>query len=391
MHNPSEPSTYSSRPSRDYHLWTALVAACCLWLFSTAGAAHADHDWQVAKTWVFAVGVLEWKHPDTWPGFPSAKIHRRDAELVKHFRTAGVPDAQIVYLQDRQATRKHIQNTLVQLLSQTRPGDLLVFYYAGHGFRDHTKRDVHFANYDASDGDTAWPVRAIVDTIEKNFRGEQTLLMADCCYSGGLADEVLRRKTRLNHAFLCSSFSHNSSTGEWTFTEALLKGFRGEPAVDLDANGAIELEELGNYTEWDMAFIAQQKATCGRTPEFQRRMKLAAARGPRQPRVGERTEVEWNGKWYRAQIVDAQGATFKIHYVNFDDSWDEWVGPERMRPFQPQQLEPGTLVEVKWDHDRKWYPATVLRSWYGLYEIHYQGYTAEWDEWVRPGIVRKRG
>lgn len=368
--------------------WAALVGCLAIGLWSDA-TVRAEQGWQPKTTWVFAVGVLEWQKPESWPNMPNAKLNRRDVELVQYFRTAGVPDSQIVYLQDREATRAKIQQSLTHLLSLSRPGDLLVFYYAGHGARDRKTHAVHFANYDATDGASAWSVHSIVDDVEQGFRGERAMLLADCCFSGGLADEVLNRKThRVHYAYLCSAFSHNSSTRNWTFTESLLQGFRGHPAVDLDGNGEIEFAELGRFAELDMGFIERQKAVFGMTSDFQKPMTVSKSKGPHPPRLGDRIEVEWQGKWYRAQVVDAAEHRFKVHYVKYADSWDEWIGPDRMRPFQPSHLSLDAQVEVRWPRDQKWYPSKIRRTWYGLHFVHYDGYPDEWDEWVASDAIR---
>ena len=361
-------------------------AAVCVAL-GTAPAL-AQRDWHPAKTWLFAVGVLEWKDGRDWPAMQGAKKGRRDVQLVEHFKAQGVPGDHIVYLQDRQATFERISDAFHRLLAKTGSGDTLIFYYTGHGFRDHKKREVHFANYDATDGDDAWPVKQIFDTIEKGFRGQRALLMADCCYSGALVDELLRREPAIACGCLCSSFSHNSSTGEWTFSDVLLKGWRGNPMLDTDGDQAIQWSELANAAELDMAFIERQKAVFAANKAFDKRMKLAAATGPRRARVGERLEVKWKDKWYRAQVIDTDGQRLKIHYVGFGPEWDEWVRAERTRPFNPAGFSPGTKVSVKWEG--KWYPATVRRAWYGLHFVHYDDYAGEWNEWVAPSAIRKR-
>lgn len=363
-----------------------VVAAAILCSTSTS---YADQDWDPTKTWLVAVGVLEWQHPQIWRGMPNAKVDRRDVQLVDWFQSAGVPKEHIVYLHDRQATHRRIQDELAGLLRKTRPGDLLVLYYTGHGSRDRRSREVHFANYDATNYASAWRVRSIIETIEQNFRGEKCLLLADCCYSGGLADEAQRYRTRVPYAFLCSAYSHNSSTGKWTFTDAVLKGLRGDPAVDRDADGEIEFEEIGHYAELDMGFVEQQKSVYGRTHGFPARMKLSQVQGERTDRLGDRIEAEWRGKWYRAQIIESRPDEFRVHYVNFDHSWDEWIDASRIRKYAPAQFPAGTAVQIRWADDQRWYPGTILKSWYGLYFVHYTGYPAEWDEWVRPPDVRR--
>lgn len=317
-----------------------------------------------------------------------AQKNRRDVQLVDYFKAQGVPAAQIAYLQDRHATLKRITHAFHQLLAKTKSDDLLVFYYTGHGFRDRDKRQVHFANYDATSGADAWPVVGVLDSIEKHFQGERALLMADCCFSGALADEALRRDGRVAYGCLCSSFSHNTSTGNWTFTDLLLTGLRGSPLMDEDGDRAVEWDELARSSVLDMAFIERQRAVFSAGKKFDQRLKLAATKGTRGQRAGERVEVKWQNEWYRAQIVESRGKQFKIHYVGYEDSWDEWVGPERIRPFTPLSFKAGSQVYVKWES--QWYPATVRQAWYGLHLVHYDNYSAEWDEWVGPDAIRKR-
>ena len=357
-------------------------------LLAYGHTCYAELDWQPERTSLFAVGVLEWQDPAVWRGMANAQKNRRDAQLVQHFQTAGVRQDRIVYLQDRQATRQRIQRDLVAQLGRSQSGELLIIYFTGHGFRDRKSHEVHFANYDAVDGASAWSVRAIFDTVEESFRGSHVLFMADCCYSGGLVDEARLRKSRLGYACLCSSHSHNSSTGRWTFTESLLAGLRGSPTVDLNDDGEIDVSELGQFSELEMAFAEKQKAVYDVNRAFPARWRIAQPARKRTPRQGERIEVEWKGKWYRSHLLEVMGNQCKVHYVGFDDSWDEWVGPDRIRPYHPSSFAEGESVEVHWAKDNKWYPAKILRNWYGLSFVHYEGYTSEWDDWVSNGAIR---
>jgi hypothetical protein len=42
-------------------------------------------------------------------------------------------------------------------------------------------------------------------------------------------------------------------------------------------------------------------------------------------------EVEWHGTWWAAEVVNTNGGRYFIHYTGWDNSWDEWVGPDRIR------------------------------------------------------------
>jgi hypothetical protein len=379
---------------KKFHLGSWMSVAVAVAFYSLAwtldAAVQTGLDWRPEQTWVFAVGVLEYQHPDVWRNQPAAKTDRRDAQLVEHFRQRGVPGGQIVYLQDREATQQRIRQSLADLLSRTRQGDLLILYYTGHGSRDDDTRAVQFVTYDARNGPTGWSVADIAKTVDQGFQGDQALLMADCCNSGALAEELRRHERRIPFACLCSSFSRNSSTDNWTYTDALLKGFRGHPAVDLNGDGHVEFSELAAYTELDMGFIERQKSVSAKSPHFPEHWKLAATAGRVKPRLGERVEALWRDKWYRAQITDVKDRQFRVRYVNFDSTWDEWVGADRTRPYRPKEFSKGEKVDVYWARDQKWYPATVRRAWYGLHFVHYEEFADEDDDWVPPNYVRMR-
>ncbi len=108
------------------------------------------------------------------------------------------------------------------------------------------------------------------------------------------------------------------------------------------------------------------------------------------PHIAQRVEVESKGRWYRAKTIDTDGNQTQVHYAGYDDSWNEWVTPDRIRPYQPAAFAEGDKVEVEWPQDKKWYPATILKAWYGLHLVHYDNYDSTVDEWVAPGTIRLR-
>ncbi len=84
-----------------------------------------------------------------------------------------------------------------------------------------------------------------------------------------------RRRPEISYAALTSSYSHNTSTGEWTYSDSVLAGLRGEPQVDLNHDGIIELSELAQYTDLELAFLDGQKSMFFAAPTFPRAAKLA--------------------------------------------------------------------------------------------------------------------
>src|SRR4249919_866874 len=103
---------------------SALAALLILQISAARLPAANDPGWEPEKTWVFAVGVLSWKHSETYGSFPVK--NRRDNAFVDFFKQKGVPDSQIVYLQDKQATQKHIDAAFTEQLKKLRADDLLI-------------------------------------------------------------------------------------------------------------------------------------------------------------------------------------------------------------------------------------------------------------------------
>lgn len=375
-----------------------LAVLCGLSICVTGGRASADADngeldWDPAKTSVFIVGILEWERSDLYGSFPDCMPDRRDEQLAQFFRKAGVPEERLVYLQDSEATKARIKKELKKLLDETDEGEMVVIYFAGHGYRDEDTNETWFACYDAGDeNESGWGVPEIFDAVENHFSGDRALLLADCCHSGALYDEAKVRApdSDVTYGVITSSYAHNTSTGNWTFTDALLSGWRGEGAVDLNGNGYVELREIARYGELELAFIEGQKSMFYAGEDFPRAAALAEVEEEKTPRVGERVEVEWKGKWFRAKTIAVDGDQVQVHYNGFSSDTDEWVGPDRVRPYYPAQFAEGDQVEVMWDKDEKWYPARVERGWFGLHKVRYDGFDSSSDEWVGPGKVRLR-
>lgn len=113
-------------------------------------------------------------------------------------------------------------------------------------------------------------------------------------------------------------------------------------------------------------------------------------------KVGDKAQVQWKGSWYAATVKKAKGDQCFIHYDGYGANWDEWVGPERIRiegaaasasADTPKGFSEGDAVQVLWKGS--WYPAHVLSARNGKYRIHYDGYDSSWDETVGPSRIKK--
>src|ERR1700730_12428431 len=107
---------------------------CISFLFLAEPSLLAqDLGWKPQRTWVFIVGTLEWQQSDVLKPFPVK--NRREALLADFSQSQGVPSEQMVYLQDRKATLRQVRSAFAALLPKAREGDLLFFYYCGHGYK----------------------------------------------------------------------------------------------------------------------------------------------------------------------------------------------------------------------------------------------------------------
>ncbi|MEA2165584.1 MAG: hypothetical protein QOK37_3711 [Thermoanaerobaculia bacterium] len=303
-----------------------------LLLISTLAASRVlgnDVRWRPQATWVFVVGTLEWKDSETFASFP--KDNRRDAQLVRFFRQKGVTASHIVYLADKQATTWRSQAALDKMLAQTAPGDLLFFYFTGHGYQSDDEKKTFFATYDASDDRAGWSVDTIVGTIAKKFRGDRVILAADCCFSGALVDRVRRTHSRQSFACFASSTSKDSSTANWTFTEMLLAGLQGRSFADLNGDGRVSLGEIARGVRDDMRFAEDQNSVSVLTGQFHDDTMIAPAARKTDAAVGRRVEVKSEGDWYKARIIAAKNRQYRVHYYGYEVAEDEWVGVGALR------------------------------------------------------------
>jgi hypothetical protein len=311
--------------------------------------------------------------------------------VVEALKDRGVPEAQIVFLVDEDATQAKIDAALATHLRKAAPGDMLLLYYAGHGHRE-PDGATYFIPYDV-DGDaipsSAWSVRSIFDAIEKEFRGATALLTADCCYSGRLAVEAAARKASIAYATLASALEQEVSTDEWTFSDCLRDALRGRPRLDRDRDSVITLDELGRWVEDEMPFKDGQLASFALGPGFPRDLALTQRVAIVAPRIGEHVELHDGDEWKRATIENVKDGKLLVRCLGDEPENDAWVEPSRLRPWSPAQLAVGAEVEVL--DEGQWYRATVLDAKLGVHFVHYEGWPDSDDEWVGSDEIRVPG
>lgn len=353
-----------------------------LWVLTFATAFAERPAWKPETTWVFAVGILK---------FEGASLHgwpeegRQDVVMLEALKKRGVPADHIVFMKNEQATAAALRKRFDEFVRRPGAGDTLIFYYAGHGGRDYSdpQRPVHLVPYDSKN---KWPAAEVLDTIVAGFKGSQVLLTADCCHSGGLAEEASRHAGKISFGTLTSARSSATSTGNWTFTQCLTDLYSGNPAMDLDHDGAITFTEAGQGADLRMAFRENQRSTTAVAGKFPGDLVLATASGPASKVVYGGLEGRDKGEWYKANILSGRDGKYFVTWPGYDSSNDSWLTPENLRPAGKKMFADGTKVEILWGKD--WYAGKVVRTELGLLLVSYEGYTAADNEWVPVDRVR---
>ncbi|MFO0658478.1 MAG: caspase family protein [Polyangiaceae bacterium] len=232
----------------------------------------AKKDWKPKSTHVvvMGLGLNDWADPDdpSW---------RRHATLADMFRKAGVPDEQVTFVEDDDATPKKMRKLLPKILANADEDALFVFYYAGHGGLDEEKDNEFYFVHPTVEDDALYG-HELIDMLEEHYTGCYAVLLADCCYSGALARKVEELDTEGWYAALTSATSDIESTGNWTFTDCLLDALRGAKAIDENGDGTITFQELADYVVNRMETEENQPSDYAYTSDFDPEFRLALVR-----------------------------------------------------------------------------------------------------------------
>lgn len=95
-------------------------------------------------------------------------------------------------------------------------------------------------------------------------------------------------------------------------------------------------------------------------------------------------EAESSGRWYAAVFVREDGLlrtkndTYRVHYIGYSDSEDEWLPRSRIRPVQPMEMQV----------DNQWQWVNVLERAENRYLVHHPGEDDSATEWVAADRLR---
>jgi hypothetical protein len=141
------------------------------------------------------IGVGEYKVS----GVMSLKGVPNDVQSAKQMAMAmSIPEDNITYLRDHQATADQIRQAIQDLNARVRPGDRVFVYYSGHGTRwvdpkgnpDHCTEGLLSTDGQAI---TNTEVGELLSPIAN--KTDKLMVFYDACHSGGIASQPLRTRS----------------------------------------------------------------------------------------------------------------------------------------------------------------------------------------------------
>lgn len=317
---------------------------------------------------------------------------RLDDPLVDQFIDLGVPEDQVLYLKDDEATKEAITKQFPAFLGESTKSETLIFYYSSHGGYDPKTGGHTFSAFDGS-----MPIGWFVGKIEARFAGRQAMLFSDCCFSGGLVELAkVRTKTPISFGALSTTGSCNLGYSGWRFTDVLIRAWRGDVAMDVDASGDVSFLELCVFAERYMAFVAEGKPLYASTGRFDSELVLADTDRPAKEGVGMLVEAREGKSWYKAEIIDVrfnkrdEPSELRVHFTDKSRySKRAWVSPDDIREYEYRTYEVGTRVHIR-NADGEWLPGRVIDTFEHMHECSYEGKTELYNEWMSPSRIRPR-
>ena len=220
------------------------------------------------------VGVSRYKFHDG--GLTDLAFAGADARAIRDFLTSprggAFAVADVLFLEDEQATLAAVRGGLTRLLNQAGPQDLVFVFIASHGGPDrYDLRKLYFWLHDTKLSDmpnTAFAMSEFKNSLDSLLRAERVVVLVDTCHSGAVdmggprggargennlvnlyAEKLFAEK---GTAVLTASDVNEQSWenkrwggGHGVFTWAVLEGLRGE--ADSDGDRLITAGELFFY------------------------------------------------------------------------------------------------------------------------------------------------
>lgn len=229
------------------------------------------------RKYAIVIGVSKYKFPGD--GLKNLEYADADARSIRDFlqkpQGGNFSAADILYLENDQATILSVRSALQRFLPRAGPEDLIFLFIAGHGAPDpYAPGNLYFLLHDTKVADmpgTALPMPELQQMLDNSIRAQRVVMFIDTCHSAGISGKELVTGRQLvqtennifnlyaanlfretGRAVLTSSDVNEISResdkwggGHGIFTWALLEGMGG--AADTNSDRFITAGELFDF------------------------------------------------------------------------------------------------------------------------------------------------
>ncbi len=190
------------------------------------------------------------------------------AEFLKSSDGGNIASDRIHILIDSKAIRREIIDGLVKVGKQTRPGDLILFYFAGHGRAPGGKGTGRYLV--PYDGNYRKPEATLIENKELAERLSQAnakrqIVFLDCCFAdfvpvrSAMEDQPFEPLVGKFRAILTSTKGNETALdrigtddSNGPFAAAILEALRSDVPADKDEDGLLSVEELYDHVYSDV-------------------------------------------------------------------------------------------------------------------------------------------
>ncbi|MBK7691881.1 MAG: caspase family protein [Bacteroidetes bacterium] len=245
-----------------------IIIACIVFSFIWAPSFAQNLSITKPNTYAVIIGISKYKNE----GIDKLQFAHKDAEAFANYlkSNAGgkVSDSNIVLLQNEKATYTAIYQALDWLLEVCKEGDLVYFFFSGHGdMENNTIYKLGFLisyntprnNY-INNAVRIEDINNYANTLSVKTKAK-VIMVTDACHSGNLTGSDFKggflvgeqlRTVQNNEIRLASCATDQLSAedkkwggGSGVFTYYLIDGLKG--LADSGKDGAVTVKELSNY------------------------------------------------------------------------------------------------------------------------------------------------
>jgi len=341
---------------------------------------------EVEEVRALVVGISDYKD------VPDLRFAEADARAFASFlKDSGVPEDHIHALFGESATLARVRAGFKALIREASPGDLVIIFFAGHGYRgddlepvdEEDRADEYLVVYDTvleAVEDSALRDDEIADFLEE-IESRHVLVVFDSCYSGGGArgerslpspyrpipgkvdifnDLGIKKRVVLAAATEVQQALEDPALGHGVFTHFLLKGLKGE--ADRNGDHKVTVYELYEYLGEEVPAYVKKHFGEEQTPQLigegRRGLLLsypnltpvaAVSWEPEKPCVGE--EIRFGDR-----SRDSDGRIVSWSWDFGDGTQGEGRAPSHV------YTEPGKYVVTLWVTDDRGAEATATAT-----------------------------